>query len=129
MKYEPGMLTKLLPLAFDDQRGWGVSLSETHVEEGMPRAKRDPSEGGDMMAMCADAQRAYWRLPERERFIVGNRLILDMTQERVARALGVTRQYVDAEEFRIVRRMCEFLNKRPLDDGLDDDYDDLEVQL
>ena len=127
MKYEPGMMVKLLPLAFDKQRGWGVSLSETHIEGGMPKAKRDPSEGGDVMAMCADAQRAYWHLSQDDRNVIGNRLILDMEQEQVARALGVTTRWLREREFRIVREMCEFLNGRPLDDGLDDDP--LEVVL
>ena len=45
MRYTPGMIVKLLPLAFDKQRGWGVSLSETHIEDGMPKGKRDPSDG------------------------------------------------------------------------------------
>lgn len=128
MRYEPGMMVKLLPLAFDKQRGWGVSLAETHVEAGMPRARRDPSEGGDMMALCADAQRAYWHLSQDDRNVIGNRLILDVDQESVARALGVTTRWVREREFRIVREMCEFLNGRPLDDGLDDD-DPLEVVL
>lgn len=128
MKYEPGMMVKLLPLAFDKQRGWGVSLAETHVEAGMPKAKRDPSEGGDIMAMCADAQRAYWHLSQDDRNVIGNRLILDVDQESVARALGVTTRWVREREFRIVREMCEFLNGRPLDDGLDDD-EPLEVVL
>lgn len=122
------MMVKLLPLAFDKQRGWGVSLAETHVEAGMPRARRDPSEGGDMMALCADAQRAYWHLSQDDRNVIGNRLILDVDQESVARALGVTTRWVREREFRIVREMCEFLNGRPLDDGLDDD-DPLEVVL
>ena len=128
MRYDPGMIVRLLPLAFDKQRGWGVSLSETHIEDGMPRAKRDPSEGGDMMAMCADAQRAYWHLSQDDRNVIGNRLILDVDQESVARALGVTARWVREREFRIVREMCEFLNGRPLNDGLDDD-DPLEVTL
>lgn len=122
------MMVKLLPLAFDKQRGWGVSLAETHVEAGMPKARRDPSEGGDMMALCADAQRAYWHLSQDDRNVIGNRLILDVDQESVARALGVTTRWVREREFRIVREMCEFLNGRPLDDGLDDD-DPLEVVL
>lgn len=128
MKYEPGMMVKLLPLAFDKQRGWGVSLAETHVEAGMPRARRDPSEGGDMMALCADAQRAYWHLSQDDRNVIGNRLILDVDQESVARALGVDVATVRRHEFRIVRAMCEFLNGRPLNDGLDDD-ESLEVTL
>ena len=114
------MMVKLLPLAFDKQRGWGVSLAETHVEAGMPKAKRDPSEGGDMMALCADAQRAYWHLSQEDRNLIGNRLILDVDQESVAR-------WVRELEFRIVREMCEFLNGRPLNDGLDDEP--LEVVL
>ena len=120
MKYEPGKMEKLLPLAIDKQRGWGVSLAETHVEAGMPRAKRDPSEGGDIMALCADAQRAYWHLSQDDRNLIGNRLILDVEQERVAQALGVTARWVRECEFRIVRDMCEFLHACPLDDGLDD---------
>ena len=127
MRYDPGMMVKLLPLAFDKQRGWGVSLSETHIEAGMPRAKRDPSEGGDLMAMCADAQRAYWHLSQDERNVIGNRLILMATQEEVAAALGVPLITVRRREFRGVRKMCEFLNGRPLNDGLDDDP--LEVTL
>ena len=128
MKYDPGMMVRLLPLAFDKQRGWGVSLSETHIEAGMPRARRDPSEGGDVMAMCADAQRAYWHLSQDGRNVIGNRLILDVEQEQVARALGIAARWVREREFRIVREMCEFLNGRPLNDGLDDD-DPLEVTL
>ena len=127
MRYDPGMMVKLLPLAFDKQRGWGVSLSETHIEAGMPRAKRDPSEGGDLMAMCADAQRAYWHLSQDERNVIGNRLILMATQEEVASALGVPLMTVRRREFRGVRKMCEFLNGHPLNDGLDDDP--LEVTL
>lgn len=122
------MMVKLLPLAFDKQRGWGVSLTETHVEAGMPKAMRDPSEGGDIMALCADAQRAYWHLPQEDRNVIGNRLILDVEQGRVAQMLGVTARWVRECEFRIVREMCEFLNGRPLGDGLDDD-DPLEVVL
>nr|DAN77510.1 MAG TPA: RNA polymerase sigma factor [Bacteriophage sp.] len=121
MRYTPGMIVKLLPLAFDKQRGWGVSLSETHIEDGMPKGKRDPSEGGDMMALCADAQRAYWHLSQDDRNVIGNRLILDVEQERVAQALGMDVATVRRHEFRIVREMCEFLNGCPLDDGLDDD--------
>lgn len=128
MQYDPGMIVRLLPLAFDKQRGWGVSLSETHIEDGMPRAKRDPSEGGDMMALCADAQRAYWHLSQEERNVIGNRLILGATQEEVAAALGVPLMTARRLEFRGVRKMCEFLNGRPLNDGLDDD-DPLEVTL
>lgn len=128
MRYDPGMIVKLLPLAFDKQRGWGVSLSETHIEDGMPKGKRDPSEGGDMMALCADAQRAYWHLSQDDRNVIGNRLILDVEQKRVAQVLGVDVKTVRLREFRIVREMCEFLNGRPLDDGLDDD-DPLEVVL
>lgn len=128
MRYDPGMIVRLLPLAFDKQRGWGVSLSETHIEDGMPRAKRDPSEGGDMMAMCADAQRAYCHLSQDERNVIGNRLILGATQEEVAASLGMPLMTVRRWEFRGVRKMCEFLNGRPLDDGLDDD-DPLEVVL
>lgn len=127
MKYEPGMMVKLLPLAFDKQRGWGVSLTETYVEAGMPKGKHDPSEGGDMMAVCADAQRAYWHLSEDDRNVIGNRLILDVEQERVALVLGVSTRWIREREFCIVREMCEFLNGRPLDDGLDDDT--LEVTL
>nr|DAS73461.1 MAG TPA: RNA polymerase sigma factor [Caudoviricetes sp.] len=121
MRYTPGMIVKLLPLAFDKQRGWGVSLSETHIEDGMPKGKRDPSEGGDMMALCADAQRAYWHLSQDDRNVIGNRPILDVEQERVAQALGMDVATVRRHEFRIVREMCEFLNGCPLDDGLDDD--------
>lgn len=121
MRYTPGMIVKLLPLAFDKQCGWGVSLSETHIEDGMPKGKRDPSEGGDMMALCADAQRAYWHLSQDDRNVIGNRLILDVEQERVAQALGMDVATVRRHEFRIVREMCEFLNGCPLDDGLDDD--------
>ena len=128
MKYEPGMMVKLLPLAFDKQRGWGVSLAETHVEAGMPKGKRDPSEGGDMMALCADAQRAYWHLSQEDRNLIGNRLILDVEQERVAQVFGVDVSTVRRHEFRIVREMCEFLNGCPLNDGLDDD-EPLEVVL
>lgn len=120
MKYEPGMLAKLLPLAFDKQRGWGVSLAETHVEAGMPRGKRDPSEGGDMMALCADAQRAYWHLSQEDRNLIGNRLILDVSRERIAEVFRVDVSTVCRNEFRIVREMCEFLNGCPLGDGLDD---------
>nr|DAR19435.1 MAG TPA: RNA polymerase sigma factor [Caudoviricetes sp.] len=122
------MMVKLLPLAFDKQRGWGVSLAETHVEAGMPKAKRDPSEGGDIMALCADAQRAYWHLSQEDRNVIGNRLILDVEQEQVARVLGVSTRWIRECEFRIVREMCEFLNGRPLNDGLDDD-EPLEVVL
>lgn len=122
------MMVKLLPLAFDKQRGWGVSLTETHVEAGMPKAKRDPSEGGDIMALCADAQRAYWHLPPEDRNVIGNRLILDVDQERVRQVLGMGAATIWRHEFRIVREMCEFLNGRPLGDGLDDD-DPLEVVL
>nr|DAE55600.1 MAG TPA: RNA polymerase sigma factor [Caudoviricetes sp.] len=122
------MMVKLLPLAFDKQRGWGVSLAETHVEAGMPKAKRDPSEGGDIMALCADAQRAYWHLSQEDRNVIGNRLILDVEQEQVARVLGVSTRWIRECEFRIVREMCEFLNGRPLADGLDDD-EPLEVVL
>ena len=121
-------MVKLLPLAFDKQRGWGVSLAETHVEAGMPKAKRDPSEGGDIMALCADAQRAYWHLSQDDRNVIGNRLILDVGQEQVARVLGVSTRWIRECEFRIVREMCEFLNGRPLNDGLDDD-EPLEVVL
>lgn len=128
MKYEPGMMVKLLPLAFDKQRGWGVSLAETHVEAGMPKGKRNPSEGGDIMALCADAQRAYWHLSQEDRNLIGNRLILDVEQERVARVFGMAVVTVWRHEFRIVREMCEFLNGRPLNDGLDDD-ESLEVVL
>ena len=127
MKYEPGMLAKLLPLAFDGQRGWGVSLAETHVEAGMPRGKRDPSEGGDMMALCADAQRAYWHLSQEDRNLIGNRLILDVSRERIAEVFRVDVSTVCRNEFRIVREMCEFLNGCPLGDGLDDEP--LEVVL
>lgn len=128
MKYEPGMMVKLLPLAFDKQRGWGVSLAETHVEAGMPKAKRDPSEGGDMMALCADAQRAYWHLSQEDRNLIGNRLILDVSRERIAEVFRVDVSTVCRNEFRIVREMCEFLNGCPLNDGLDDD-EPLEVVL
>lgn len=121
------MMVKLLPLAFDKERGWGVSLAETHVEAGMPKAMRDPSEGGDIMALCADAQRAYWHLSQEDRNVIGNRLILDVEQGRVAQVLGMDVATVRRHEFRIVREMCEFLNGRPLDDGLDDDP--LEVVL
>lgn len=127
MKYEPGMLAKLLPLAFDRKRGWGVSLAETHVEAGMPRGKRDPSEGGDMMALCADAQRAYWHLSQEDRNLIGNRLILDVSRERIAEVFRVDVSTVCRNEFRIVREMCEFLNGCPLGDGLDDEP--LEVVL
>nr|DAQ01072.1 MAG TPA: RNA polymerase sigma factor [Caudoviricetes sp.] len=122
------MMVKLLPLAFDKQRGWGASLSETHIEAGMPKGKRDPSEGGDMMAMCADAQRAYWHLSQDDRNLIGNRLILDVSHERVAEVFRIDVSTMYRREFRIVREMCEFLNGRPLDDGLDDD-DPLEVTL
>lgn len=122
------MMVKLLPLAFDKERGWGVSLAETHVEAGMPKAKRDPSEGGDIMALCADAQRAYWHLSQEDRNVIGNRLILNVEQGRVAQVLGMDVATVRRHEFRIVREMCEFLNGRPLGDGLDDD-DPLEVVL
>jgi hypothetical protein len=127
MKYEPGMMVKLLPLAFDKQRGWGVSLAETHVEAGMPKGKRDPSEGGDMMALCADAQRAYWHLSQEDRNLIGNRLILDVSRERIAEVFRVDVSTVCRNEFRIVREMCEFLNGCPLGDGLDDEP--LEVVL
>ena len=127
MRYDPGMMVKLLPLAFDKQRGWGASLSETHIEAGMPKGKRDPSEGGDMMAMCADAQRAYWHLSQDDRNLIGNRLILDVSHERVAEVFRIDVSTMYRHEFRIVREMCEFLNGRPLDDGLDDDP--LEVVL
>ena len=60
--------------------------------------------------------------------MIGNRLILDVEQERVAQVLGVDVATVRRREFRIVREMCEFLNGCPLNDGLDDD-EPLEVVL
>ena len=118
--YEPGMITKLLPAAFDKQRGWGVRLSDTHVEAGMPRAASDPSQGGTLMAMCADAQRAYWSLEQHERNVVGCRHILGWEQHEVAARMGVSRSRVAQIEFAAVRRMCVRLNGRPLGDGLDE---------
>lgn len=118
--YSPGVVAQLLPVAFDPDRGWGAQVGENiRPDADMPRAAKDPSKGGTVWCMCADVQRAWGSLSERQRRIVYARYVQDASVNGIARALGLHYSTVEESLFYAVRRMCFFLNGRHLDDGFD----------
>lgn len=65
------------------------------VDDGSPKKKSNPSEGGNLIASLIDVKKAYARLPEKEQTLLKWRYMDNMTLEEVAVAMSASKSTAD----------------------------------
>lgn len=106
--YDTALVARLLPVAFQFDRH-GATLVEK-IDDGQPRGKQVPSEGGNLLAQTIDIRAALELLDKEEQLLLEARYGADpMTLEEMAERLEVSDSTVDRKIQRALRNIIDHL--------------------
>ena len=107
-RYDRTTLEALLPACWDDDFGVLASKAEQEI-----RGKGDPAHGGSLMAMVADARRAYDALHKLDHDILRARYHHGLGFSAIAELAGYESEQEAADDLdRVVNEMIAYLNGR-----------------
>jgi len=104
--YTEEVVSRALPFLF---QAW----PETHVRENPTtgRAMDKPFNSGDALAIMADIQSAFRKLPPQTQMVLELRFREDLTLDEVGRRLEISNQAVDQTVAKAVKQMSESLSR------------------
>lgn len=110
-KYTPGVVCAALPLVFC-QHGFDGPVGEDrpHVEPGMPRARRDPGDVGNLSCVVVDVEAGLRALLPVWREMLVLRYVCGWTRVELAGRFGCDPRTVDRVLLDAPQLMCDVLN-------------------
>lgn len=79
------------------------------VDDGSPKKKPNPSEGGNLIASLVDVRKAYTKLPGKEQNLLKLRYLDNMTLEEIGTIMEVSKSTVDRRCENAIRHLIKYL--------------------